>query len=199
MISFEVIVMQIVLASSSPYRKKVLQQLKIPFLCFSPNIDEKAQRNEQPIDLVARLAKEKALEGAKYHPNSLIIASDQIAILNNQVFGKPKNYDNAYKQLLKFQGKTVQFLTSICLLDNVTAHPETQVESFTVTFRPLAKPEIIRYLKYEKPYNCAGGCKIEGLGLTLIKKLQSEDPNTIIGLPLIRLISMLKKRNINLL
>ena len=199
MISFEVIVMQIVLATGSPYRKKVLQQLKIPFLCFSPNIDEKAQRNEQPIDLVARLAKEKALEGAKHHPNSLIIASDQIAILNNQVFGKPKNYDNTYKQLLKFQGETVQFLTSICLLDNVTAHPEIQVESFTVTFRPLAKPEIIRYLKYEKPYNCAGGCKIEGLGITLIKKLQSEDPNTIIGLPLIRLISMLKKRNINLL
>lgn len=188
----------IVLGSTSPFRKALLQKLNIPFECAKPNIDETAHKGESPIELVERLAIEKA-QAISNFPNALIIGSDQVALCDDEILGKPNNFDNAVKQLTKFSGKAVTFYTGLCVLDSSTNKVHSLVEPFIVHFNELSQTEIENYIKAEEPYNCAGSFKSEGLGICLFKKLEGEDPNTLIGLPLIKLVSLFKQHGFDVL
>ncbi|MCM2679850.1 Maf family protein [Echinimonas agarilytica] len=189
----------IVLGSTSPFRKAILEKLQIPFQCSAPNIDENAQPDENPKDLVARLAFEKATEVAKVHDSSLIIGSDQVAVVGNQILGKPHTHDNAVQQLQNSSGQVVTFLTGLCLYNSHNHTSETIVEPFEVHFKDLSTEEIENYLQLETPYKCAGSFKSEAAGIALFEKLSGDDPNTLIGLPLIQLIKMLKKQGLDVL
>jgi len=190
---------KIVLASSSPYRKELLNKLGIAFECDSPDIDETAKNNETPQELVARLAEQKAKAVAERHPEALIIASDQVATLNGQILGKPHTHENAVKQLTDAAGHHVLFLTSLALYNSTSGVVQLEVVPFSVHFRQLKSSEIENYLNKEQPYNCAGSFKSEGLGITLFKRLEGDDPNTLIGLPLIRLNEMLNKEGVTVI
>ena len=190
--------MQLILASTSPYRMAVLKKLPLPFETDTPNIDESPHHNESPEDLVKRLAEAKARAVADRHPNSLIIGSDQVAVLNGEILGKTGNHDNAAIQLSKASGQQVVFQTGLCLLNSDTGKAQVICVPFTVYFRSLSNEQIERYLDYEKPYNSAGSFKSEGLGISLFDKLQGDDPNTLIGLPLIELVRMLEREGITL-
>lgn len=190
---------QLVLGSTSEFRKALLEKLNINFVCAKPNIDETALTNETPQQLVARLAQEKAQEVSKQYPQGLIIGSDQVAVCEQIVLGKPHNFENAVKQLTSFSGKTVTFYTGLCLYNAKTNNSQVLVEPFHVHFRELTPSEISNYLRVEQPYNCAGSFKSEGLGICLFKKLQGDDPNTLIGLPLIKLQQLLKNEHFNVL
>ncbi len=188
----------IVLGSTSPFRKALLEKLNIPFECAKPNIDETAHEGETPIKLVERLAIEKA-QAITGFSNALIIGSDQVALCEGEILGKPHNFENAVKQLTKFSGKAVTFYTGLCVLDSSTNKVTSLVEPFTVHFNVLTQNEIISYINAEEPYNCAGSFKSEGLGICLFKNLEGEDPNSLIGLPLIKLISLLKQHDFDVL
>jgi len=188
---------QLVLASSSSFRRELLEKLGLKFICDSPDVDESPRTNETPQQLVARLAQEKAKAVATRHPDALIIASDQCAVLDDNILGKPDNHQAAVQQLKAASGKKVQFLTSLVLLNSNTGNLQIEVCPFFVYFRTLTNTEIEGYLNKEQPYNCAGSFKSEGLGITLFKRLNGEDPNTLIGLPLIRLTAMLGKEGIS--
>ena len=188
----------LILASSSPYRKELLTRLKIPFLCQSPGIDETAQDGEDAKSLVLRLAEQKARKIAESHPAAIIIGSDQIALLNDHILTKPGNHDMARKQLAKMSGQNVIFNTSICVVNAVTGSIQTGHVPFTVKFRELDADEIDRYLNTEKPYNCTGSFKSEGLGITLLENMTGDDPTALIGLPLIQLSVMLRNEGIAL-
>ncbi|SMN16031.1 FIG146278: Maf/YceF/YhdE family protein [uncultured Candidatus Thioglobus sp.] len=174
------------------------------FSTHSPDIDESRKSDETPEQLVYRLAEFKAKEVAKSH-NGLIIASDQVATLqdgkgaDDQVLGKPHTHENAIKQLSECSGNTVTFVTSLCLLNTNTNNIKTIVETFRVVFRDLSTQQIDHYLKKEQPYNCAGSFKSEGLGISLFSALEGNDPNTLIGLPLIKLIQLLENEGIDIL
>lgn len=187
---------KIVLASSSPYRKELLNKLGIAFECDSPSIDETPKNDETPQEMVARLAEEKARAVARRHPQALIIASDQVATLNGKILGKPHTHENAVKQLTEASGHHVLFLTSLALYNSSSGVIQLEVVPFSVHFRKLESSEIENYLNKEQPYNCAGSFKSEGLGITLFKRLEGDDPNTLIGLPLIQLNNMLKKEGV---
>lgn len=189
---------QLVLASSSPFRQELLEKLGLKFSCDSPDIDESAQTHETPQQLVARLAQEKAKAVAARHPNALIIASDQCAILDSNILGKPGDHLTAVQQLQSASGKKVEFLTSLVLLNSNTGNLQIEVCPFAVYFRTLTYLEIEGYLNKEQPYNCAGSFKSEGLGITLFQRLEGDDPNTLIGLPLIRLTMMLRNEGVTL-
>jgi len=189
----------IVLASTSTFRKSLLEKLNIPFVCAKPNIDESAIDGESPIDLVRRLAIEKAKAVASEFPNALIIGSDQVAVHNGQILGKPHNFDNALKQLSQFSGSKVEFLTGLCIYDSESSVHHALVEPFDVYFKSLTETEITQYLHTEQPYNCAGSFKSEALGICLFKKLSGDDPNTLIGLPLIKTVSLLKQHGFDVL
>ncbi len=189
----------LILASSSPYRRELLTKLGLTFTCQSPDIDESPAPDEQPEALVARLAKEKALAIARHHGVALIIASDQVAVLNGQILGKPGNHTNAVKQLSAASGQAVLFLTSLALLNSSNGQLQLEVVPFTVHFRQLTASEIDNYLHKEQPYNCAGSFKSEALGIALFERLEGDDPNALIGLPIIRLISMLRNEGINVI
>ena len=184
---------KIVLGSTSPFRKSLLEKLAIPFDCDKPEIDESPLINEAPETLVERLAIEKAKAVANRHANALIIASDQIALHNGNILGKPHTVENAVKQLQGFSGNKVTFLTSLCLYCSETSNYKVIVEPFYVFFKQLSLSQINYYLDKEMPLNCAGSFKSEGLGITLFEKLQGDDPNTLIGLPLIKLTHMLNE------
>lgn len=188
----------VILASSSPYRQELLTRLQIPFICESPDIDESTKVNELPGDLVTRLARKKVLEIAGKYPASIIIGSDQVAVSGREILGKPGNYENAHLQLRKCSDQSVVFYTGLCVMN--TAGNSVQIEciTFTVKFRKLDAKEIDRYLEKEKPYNCAGAFKSEGLGISLIEYMQGEDPTALIGLPLIQLCSMLRHEGIEM-
>ncbi|GGY70532.1 Maf-like protein [Cellvibrio zantedeschiae] len=187
----------ILLASSSIYRRELLARLGLAFEYASPDIDESPLANETPDELVARLsiAKAKALS-AKYSQH-LIIGSDQVAVLNNRITGKPHSYERAFEQLRAASGKKVIFKTGLCLLNARTGKSQISVEEFEVCFRELKDEQIHHYLTYEQPYDCAGSFKCEGLGIALFKELKGNDPNILIGLPLIRLVDMLTKAGID--
>ena len=187
---------QIVLGSSSPFRKELLQKLIPEFDTCSP--DEAPLPREQPKDLVARLAINKAKAVANQFPNALIIASDQVSVLEGQINGKPGSQEKAFEQLRASSGNTVTFFTSLCLYDATTHQSELVVEPFHVHFRELDDDEINRYLSKEAPFNCAGSFKSEGLGITLFEKLEGDDPNALIGLPLIKLASLLRSQGIQI-
>lgn len=188
---------KILLASSSIYRRKLLSNLGLDFEWESPDIDETPLRDEPAEKLVARLANNKAIALSDKHPEKLIIASDQVAILENQILGKPHTYDNAFAQLKAASGKIMHFKTALHLLNTKTKQTQSATEVFSVHFRSLTDKQIAGYLKKERPYDCAGSFKSEGLGIALFTKLTGEDPNTLIGLPLIRLIDMLKNEGID--
>lgn len=177
---------QIVLASTSPFRKAILEKLQLPFSCCKPETDETPLENESAIELVERLAQLKAQAGFSLHPNNFVIGSDQVAFSDGEILGKPGNFDNAFAQLSKLSGKAVKFYTGLALI-NPEGQLKSSVEVFEVHFRSLTSDEISAYLHLEQPYNCAGSFKSEALGITLFDKLLGDDPNTLIGLPLIKL------------
>ncbi len=189
----------LVLGSTSVFRKSILAKLNLPFQCASPDIDESAHVNETPQALVERLAIEKAKAVSVNFSNALIIGSDQVAVYDGEIIGKPHTHDNAIKQLSKFSGQTVTFYTGLCVLNSDTQEMTSLVEPFTVHFNALNPNDIEQYLKAEQPYNCAGSFKSEGLGICLFKKLQGDDPNTLIGLPLIQLVKLLKIHGVDVL
>lgn len=196
--------MSLILASSSPFRKAILEKLRIDFKAAAPNINESRKNGESPFNLVNRLSKEKALEVAKSH-SGLIIASDQVATLGNgnneddEIFTKPGSHENAFLQLKKSSGKTITFLTGLALLNTETLKIQTHVELFKVTFKQLSDNQILSYLNKEDVLNCAGSFKSEGLGIALFRSMEGNDPNSLIGLPTIQLIKMLAKENVHIL
>lgn len=196
--------MLLILASSSPFRKAILEKLRIDFKATAPNINERRKNGETPFNLVNRLSKEKALEVAKSH-SGLIIASDQVATLGNgnneddEILTKPGSHENAFLQLKKSSGKTITFLTGLVLLNTETLKIQTHVELFKVTFKQLSDNQILSYLKKEDVLNCAGSFKSEGLGIALFSRMEGNDPNSLIGLPTIQLIKMLAKENVHIL
>lgn len=189
----------IILGSTSPFRKAILEKLGIPFVCHAPNLDETAKPDETAEQLVERLAVEKAQAVANDFQQGLVIGSDQMALVDGQILGKPEDHAAAVKQLAFSSGKVVTFYTGLCLLDAATGEYQSCVEPFEVHFRQLSHAEIENYLKVERPYNCAGSFKSEGLGIALFSKLLGDDPNTLIGLPLIRLIAMLAEQGVDVL
>ena len=188
----------LILGSSSPFRKELLTRLQLVFETASPDIDETPLENESPEDYVLRLSLEKAKAIAKDKVNALIIGSDQCSILDGVIRGKPGSHENAIKQLSQSSGKRVSFLTGLCLYDSSDHSYQLDLVPFHVDFRELTHDEIIAYLNAEEPYNCAGSFKSEGLGVTLFKRLQGDDPTSLIGLPLIRLSEMLREKSIKL-
>jgi MAF protein len=190
---------QLILGSSSPFRAELLNKLGLTFIQVSPDIDETPQSDESPAALVQRLAQSKAREIARTHPEALIIGSDQVAVIDDDILGKPGNHQNAMAQLKSASGRKVTFLTGLALLNAKNGHIQSSVEPFSVHFRTLTDNQIDFYLKKEQPYQCAGSFKSEGFGISLFSKLDGEDPNTLIGLPLIRLIQMLQHEDIDVL
>ncbi len=180
----------LVLASTSPFRKQLLQRLGLPFDTVAPDADETAQDGETPPALVQRLAQLKA-QAVGAARQGLINGSDQVASTGNDILGKPGTYENAVAQLAFLSGKRVSFYTGICLLNSASGGLQVDMVPFHVQFRNLAGEQIERYLRAEQPYNCAGSFKSEGLGITLFERMEGEDPTALIGLPLIRLTSML--------
>ncbi len=189
----------LVLASTSPFRRELLQKLNIPFQCAKPNIDEAPKEGETSLQLVERLAVEKAQAVSAQFENALIIGSDQVALCDGEILGKPHNFANAVKQLEKFSQKVVTFYTGLCVYNTETKQTLSLVEPFYVHFKALSATDITHYLHAEQPYNCAGSFKSEGLGICLFEKLSGDDPNTLIGLPLIKLVALLKKQGLDVL
>lgn len=190
--------MQIILGSSSIYRAELLKKLGLKFESFSPDIDETRLEGETPKALVYRLAEQKAYEVAK-HKQGLIITSDQVAVLGDEILGKPHTHDNAVKQLNNCSGKKVSFLTSLSVLNTQSQQITTIIDIFSVYFKKLSQTQINNYLNKEQPYQCAGSFKSEGLGIALFEKLEGQDPNSLIGLPLIQLITLLEKHGVVIL
>jgi MAF protein len=189
--------MKLVLASSSLYRRELLGKLAIPFETGTPDIDETPYPGELPNALVSRLSAEKAAALQSAYPDSLIVGSDQIATLDNTLLTKPGSLEKAKKMLLACSGRQVNFITGLSLLNTTTGRCKTVVEEFQVYFRSLSEREISRYLEKELPLDCAGSFKVEGLGICLFEKLQGNDPNALIGLPLIRLVDLLKAEGLS--
>ncbi|EGV16829.1 Maf family protein [Thiocapsa marina] len=187
----------LVLASTSPYRRQLLERLGLPFTSAAPDIDERRRPGESPQVLVLRLAEAKARAIAPTHPNALVIGSDQVACIEDDVLGKPGDRAIAVGQLERASGRTVVFQTGLCLLDTSSGHAQTLVEPYRVHFRRLDRRQIEAYLDREQPFDCAGSFKSEGLGIALFERLEGDDPNTLIGLPLIRLISLLESKGIH--
>lgn len=181
----------LLLASSSPYRRELLSRLRLPFICASPDIDESRLPDESASDLVRRLARRKAQALAASHPGHLIIGSDQVAVLGEQILGKPHDFDRACAQLQAASGRSVTFLTGLALLNSDSGECQVDVVPFTVTMRALSAASIERYVRAEQPYDCAGSFKAEGLGVSLFQSTQGTDATSLVGLPLIRLVDML--------
>lgn len=192
--------MKLVLASSSTYRQSILKKLQVPFISIPANIDESAHTDETIPQQVARLARDKALavSATTQAESSYIIGSDQLASFNQQALGKPGNFENAKRQLQMVSGQTVRFYTGLCILRCQDMQMQQQVETFDVKFKPLTEKMISTYLNIEKPYDCAGSFKSEGLGISLFESLNGRDPNTLIGLPLIALIELFSAMSVDL-
>ena len=181
----------LLLASSSLYRRQLLERLHLEFSCSSPDIDESHRPGEAATDLVKRLAQEKAQALATRHDAHLIIGSDQVAVLDGRIIGKPHTFENARAQLLAASGSRVTFLTGLALLNSQTGHCQVDCIPFTVHMRHLDAPRIERYLRTEQPYDCAGSFKAEGLGVSLFQSTEGPDATSLVGLPLIHLVDML--------
>ena len=188
----------LVLASSSIYRKALLERLQLPFECAAPDIDETAHPFECAASLTERLARSKAQALAERYRTHLIIGSDQVVLLDGEPVSKPLDHAGAVDQLTRSSGRTLTFSTALYLYNSASKQGQSIVEPYHVTFRSLTGDEIERYLRSEQPYDCAGSFKSEGLGITLIERMQGDDPNSLIGLPLIRLRAMLAKEGVQL-
>ncbi len=189
----------IILASSSPYRRQLLDQLQLSYVCDSPAIDETLLENESASAAAARLALAKARAVAERHPQGLIIGSDQTAEIDHTILGKPLSRERAIEQLSLCSGKKVRFWTGLVLLNCQTQEIQQACVSFDVYFRHLSRQVVERYIDKESPLDCAGSFKCEGLGIALFEKLQGDDPNSLIGLPLIELTSMLAKEGVRVI
>jgi septum formation protein len=188
--------MRLVLASTSRYRRALLQRLYIPFMVEDPGVDESAHAGEKPEHLAERLACAKAKAVANAHPDALIIGCDQVAVSNGKVLGKPGNHENAVKQLHGLSGQEAVFHTAICVFDARSGRTSGRVVRFAVKFRKFDDATIDRYLELEQPYDCAGSAKAEGLGIALIERMDGDDPNALIGLPLIALVELLAEHGV---
>lgn len=190
--------MLIVLASSSPYRRMLLQRLQLPFTCQDPDIDETPLKGESPVALVRRLARGKAAAVCTAYPGALVIGSDQVAVSGRNILNKPGDHEGARAQLLHLSGHKVQFHTGLCVWNGSTGSVQMDSVTFTVKFRKLVPAEIERYLAADRPYDCVGSFKSEGLGISLLAGMQGDDPTALIGLPLIRLCAMLRNEGLEL-
>jgi septum formation protein len=188
----------LVLASTSHYRQMLLERLAVPFTTASPNVDEAAAAGELPDDLVSRLARTKANVVAQRHPTALVIGSDQLAICDRRLLGKPGSAENCAAQLRSVSGRRVEFKTAVHVVDAQSASNEAHIDVTTVHFRSLSEKEIQRYVEKEQPFDCAGGFKVEGLGISLFESIESRDPTALIGLPLIWLSGALRRFGIPL-
>ena len=189
----------LILASSSEYRRQLLQKLLIPFNSISPNVDESALAGEKPQETALRLAREKAKKIGNEYPHALVIGCDQVAAMDGEQLGKPLNHHNATAHLQKMRGREVVFHSALCLYNAATGNMQAVVVPYLVKFRQLSDEQIESYLTKEQPYHCAGSAKSEGLGIALIERMLGEDPNALIGLPLIKLITMLHNEGINVI
>ena len=188
----------LVLASTSPYRRALLDQLGLAFDIVDPAINETRREGESPRYMVERLAIEKARAGAQQAPDSLVVGSDQIAVHGDMIVGKPRDHEDAINQLLSASATTVTLLTGVALVNARTGVTQSDVAPFYVTFRPLDRATIEAYLFSAKPYDCCGSLRVEGPGIALLEKLNGDDPNALIGLPLIRLARMLESEGVKL-
>ncbi|AFJ99972.1 septum formation inhibitor Maf [Cronobacter sakazakii] len=187
----------IVLASTSPFRRSLLEKLGLPFETAAPETDETPYADETAQQLVLRLALQKAQALREKYPRHLIIGSDQVCVLNNTITGKPHTFENGIKQLQQASGNVVTFYTGLALFNSETGAYQVDCEPFHVHFRSLSTSEIENYLHRETPWQCAGSFKSEGLGITLFERLDGRDPNTLVGLPLIRLCEMLRNAGVD--
>ena len=188
---------RLVLASGSRWRRQLLDRLEIPFAWQSPDIDETPHPDEEPIALVQRLALTKAQRLAEAWPDHLIIGSDQVALFEGEILGKPGDAATARANLTRFSGQRVRFLTGLALLDTRQDRQWVTHETYDVAFRRLGDEEIARYVEKEKPLDSAGSFRMEGLGIALFERIEGDDPNTLIGLPLIRLCAMLREAGLD--
>jgi septum formation protein len=188
---------RLLLASTSPFRRELLMRLQLPFEVLAPCADETPWPDEQPPVLAARLAESKARSIAQREPGTLVIGSDQVAVLEGDILGKPGDYERAVAQLSRASGKTLMFYTGLCLIDSDSGRRQVDVVPFRVVFRTLTPAQISNYLHREQPYQCAGSFKSEGLGIALFERLEGDDPSSLIGLPLIRLIRMLEAEGVS--
>jgi septum formation protein len=184
---------RLVLASTSPYRRELLARLGVPFETGAPHVDETPLDGEAPAATALRLAREKAAALAPRFPGAFIVGSDQVAELDHRPLGKPLTHANALQQLRRCSGRTVLFHTGLCLMNSATGAAQVASAANHVRFRKLDEDEIDRYLRREQPYDCTGSAKADGLGIVLIEALQGNDPNALIGLPLILLVDMLRR------
>lgn len=182
----------LVLGSTSPYRRGLLQRLRLPFTVVSPQVDETPQPGEAPPQLALRLALAKARAVAAQQPDAVVIGSDQVADLDGQPLGKPGTHERATAQLRQMRGHSVVFQTAVAVVCQATGFAQVDLAAVTVRFRDLSDAEIERYLRAEQPYDCAGSAKSEGLGISLLDAIDSDDPTALIGLPLIRTCRLLR-------
>ncbi len=191
--------MKLVLASTSPFRRELLARLGVPFEVAAPDVDETPLPGERPDDTARRLSVQKAQAVAPAHPDALIIGSDQVALLDGEQLGKPGSHDKAVAQLRRMRGKTVEFHTALTLLNSRTGRVQTAVVPVRLVMRNYSDTQIEAYLRRDRPYNCCGSARSESLGIALIARFESEDPNALVGLPLIRLTEMLANEGIDVL
>ena len=190
---------ELVLASSSPFRQRLLGQLSVEFRTLDPNIDESPMPEEKPETLVRRLSIAKARAVVSQAPAALIIGSDQVAVHQGAIVGKPRDHADAIAQLLSSSGKTITFVTSVALLNSANGNLQTEVVPFAVRFRSLTRENIEHYLERERPYGCCGSLRVDGLGIALLDKLMGDDPSALIGLPLTVLVQMLEREGFRVL
>jgi septum formation protein len=183
---------QIILASTSVYRRELLERLRLPFTVIASHVDEAALPGETPEALARRLALAKAQAVAAQHPECLVIGSDQVADLNGEALGKPGTHDRAVAQLQRMRGQTVIFQTAVAVVCQATGFAQTELAPVKVQFRDLSDAQIERYLLAEQPYDCAGSAKSEGLGIALLAHIGNDDPTALVGLPLIRTCHLLE-------
>lgn len=191
------VAMNLVLASTSPFRKQLLDKLHLEYVTDAPDIDESPLVDESIEEMVVRLSEAKARAVAERHPDSLIIGSDQSAELDGTPLTKPGGFDRAFQQLKQASGKKIIFHTGLCLYNSRNGAVQTSCIPYTVVFKTLTDEQITHYLEKEEPYNCAGSFKSEGLGIALFERFEGEDPNALIGLPLIQLVEMLNYEGVH--
>lgn len=190
---------RLVLASTSRYRRELLARLGLAFDTASPGTDESRLPGESPRDLALRLAAAKAAAVAPAHPDALIIGSDQVAWCDGEFLGKPGTHERAVEQLRRLSGRSAEFLTAVCVLDSASGRSATELVPCEVRFRRLDAGTIERYLRREQPYDCAGSAKSEGLGIVLLEAIRCDDPNALVGLPLIALTGLLAAHGVSVI
>jgi septum formation protein len=190
---------QIVLASTSVYRRQMLERLRLPFTVIASQVDEAALPDERPAPLARRLALAKAQAVAAQHPECLVIGSDQVADLHGEALGKPGSHARAVAQLQRMRGQTVVFQTAVAVVCQTTGFAQTELAAVKVQFRDLSDAQIEHYLLAEQPYDCAGSAKSEGLGIALLARIDNDDPTALVGLPLIRTCHLLEAAGFSVL